>query len=50
MKKDIIIEIPKGSNIKYEIDPKTNRVLVDRILFGSESYPHNYGFVENTLD
>ena len=50
MKKDIIVEIPKNSNIKYEIDPKTNRVMVDRILFGTDRYPHNYGFIENTLD
>lgn len=48
MKKDVIIEIPKGSNIKYEIE--NGKVKVDRILFGSSSYPTNYGYFENTLD
>lgn len=50
MKHTVVIEIPKGSNIKYEYNPKTGRYLVDRILFGAHVYPHNYGFFENTLD
>lgn len=50
MKKEVIIEIPKGSKIKYEIDTKTNELVVDRILFGSNIYPYNYGYLENTLD
>lgn len=45
---DVIVEIPKGSNVKYEIE---NGVLfVDRILAGNFSYPANYGFIPNTLD
>ncbi len=48
MKENVIIEIPKGSNIKYEIED--GKIKVDRILFGSMSYPMNYGFFENTLD
>ncbi len=48
MKKNVIIEIPKGSNIKYEIED--GKIKVDRILFGSMVYPHNYGYFENTLD
>ncbi len=48
MKLDAIIEIPKGSNIKYEIED--GKIKVDRILFGSMRYPMNYGFFENTLD
>lgn len=48
MKDKIIIEIPKGSNIKYEIED--GKVKVDRILFGAMNYPANYGFFENTLD
>ena len=48
MKENIIIEIPKGSNIKYEIED--GKIKVDRILFGSMRYPLNYGFFENTLD
>ncbi len=47
-KEKIIIEIPKGSNVKYEIED--GKVKVDRILFGSMVYPLNYGFFENTLD
>lgn len=53
MKKEpiyITIEIPKGSQIKYEYDRKTGKVLVDRILYGPSAYPQNYGFIENTLD
>ncbi len=48
MKKEIVIEIPKGSKVKYELE--NGRLLVDRILFGSMGYPANYGFIENTLD
>ena len=48
MKENVIIEIPKGSNIKYEIED--GKIKVDRILFGAMNYPMNYGFFENTLD
>ncbi len=48
MKENVIIEIPKGSNVKYEIED--GKIKVDRILFGSMRYPQNYGFFENTLD
>ncbi len=48
MKLNAIIEIPKGSNIKYELE--NGKIKVDRILFGSMRYPLNYGFFENTLD
>ena len=48
MKENIIIEIPKGSNIKYEIE--NGKIKVDRILYGSMRYPLNYGYFENTLD
>ncbi|WP_350267199.1 inorganic diphosphatase [Mycoplasmoides gallisepticum] len=46
----VTIEIPKGSNIKYEYDRKTGQISVDRILYGSEVYPHNYGFIKEALD
>ncbi len=49
MKKNIGVEIPKNSKVKYEID-SNGKLFVDRILFGTEVYPHNYGFIENTLD
>ncbi|MHA0315421.1 inorganic diphosphatase [Mesomycoplasma ovipneumoniae] len=53
MKKIVIlvdIEIEKGSNIKYEIDPKTKKLVVDRILRGDFVYPANYGSIPETLD
>lgn len=42
------IEIPRGSNVKYELDKKTGLLWVDRILFSSVYYPANYGFVPRT--
>ena len=44
-----LIEIPKGSNIKYELDKESGAIFLDRILYGSQFYPANYGFVPNTL-
>ena len=38
-----IIEIPKGSKAKYEIDKETGLLRLDRILFSSVMYPANYG-------
>ena len=46
---NVIIEIPKGSNIKYEIDKESGAIFLDRILYGSQFYPANYGFIPNTL-
>lgn len=40
-----IIEVPKGSKIKYELDKKSGLIKVDRILFSSVHYPANYGFI-----
>lgn len=50
MKLNVTIEIPKNSNVKYEFDRKTNEISVDRILFGSQVYPQNYGFIKEALD
>lgn len=47
---DVIIEVPKGSNVKYEFDPHTNYYRIDRILYGSNVYPQNYGFLPQTID
>ena len=47
---DVLIEISKGTNIKYEMDLKTRKLSVDRTLFTSMYYPYNYGFVPNTED
>jgi inorganic pyrophosphatase len=47
---NVVIEIPKGSNIKYEIDDETGAVFVDRKLFTAMFYPCNYGFVPQTKE
>jgi len=46
---DVTIEIPKGQRNKYEMDHVTGRIRLDRMLFTSTRYPHDYGFVEGTL-
>jgi len=43
-----IIEIPKGSKAKYEIDKESGLVKLDRVLFSSVMYPANYGFIPKT--
>jgi inorganic pyrophosphatase len=49
MPHDVIIEIPKGSRNKYEIDHETGRVWLDRVLFTPFVYPLDYGYFDNTL-
>lgn len=44
-----VIEIPYGSNVKYEIDKTSGAIVVDRVLYSAVFYPANYGFVPNTL-
>ncbi len=44
-----LIEIPLGSKNKYEMDPKTGRIRLDRVLYAAMSYPAEYGIIENTL-
>ncbi|WP_368497401.1 inorganic diphosphatase [Herbiconiux sp. A18JL235] len=46
---DVVVEIPKGSRNKYEVDHETGRVYLDRVLFTSFVYPTDYGYFENTL-
>lgn len=46
---DVVVEIPKGSRNKYEVDHETGRVYLDRVLFTSFVYPVDYGFFEHTL-
>jgi len=46
---DVLIEIPKGSRNKYEMDHSTNRLRLDRTLFTATQYPADYGYVEHTL-
>ena len=44
-----VIEIPLGSNIKYELDKETGLLRVDRVLYSAVYYPANYGFIPQTL-
>jgi len=46
---DVIVEIPQGSRNKYEMDHKTGRIKLDRMLFTSARYPLDYGFVPDTF-
>ncbi|STQ86953.1 inorganic diphosphatase [Helicobacter muridarum] len=46
---NVVIEIPFGSDIKYEIDKDSGAVVVDRIMRSAVYYPANYGFVPHTL-
>jgi len=46
---DAVIEIPRGSRVKYEVDHGTGRVFLDRVLFTPMGYPANYGYIDNTL-
>lgn len=43
-----VIEIGKGSKIKYELDKETGLIKMDRILHTSTHYPANYGFIPRT--
>ena len=43
-----VIEIPKGSSCKYEMDKYTGMLRLDRILYTSTHYPANYGFIPRT--
>lgn len=45
----VVVEIPKGSKNKYELDKDTGLLRVDRILFSSMHYPANYGFIPQTF-
>lgn len=44
-----IIEIPKGTRGKYELDKETGLIKLDRVLFSSMYYPANYGFMPQTF-
>ena len=46
---DVIIEIPLKTKNKFEIDKKTNRIKLDRVLYSAMRYPAEYGYIENTL-
>ena len=44
----VVIEIPKGSKAKYELDKQSGLLKMDRILYTSTHYPANYGFIPRT--
>ena len=46
---EVLIEIPKGSFVKYEIDKSTGKFKVDRFIHTTMGYPFNYGYLPGTL-
>lgn len=44
-----VIEIPRGSSVKYELDKDTGLIRLDRMLHSAVYYPANYGFIPQTL-
>jgi inorganic pyrophosphatase len=44
-----VIEIPSGSNVKYELDKETGLIKLDRVLYSAVFYPANYGLIPRTL-
>ena len=44
-----IIEVPRGSNNKYEINKENGLISLDRVLYGANFYPFDYGFAPQTL-
>jgi inorganic pyrophosphatase len=45
---NVLIEIPKSSLVKYEIDKDTGLLVVDRFIYTAMGYPFNYGYLPNT--
>ena len=45
---EVVVEIPKGSRNKYEVDHTTGSIRLDRVLFSSVHYPTDYGFIPGT--
>ena len=45
---EAVIEIPRGSRNKYEIDKATGAIRLDRVLYSSVHYPTDYGFIPDT--
>ncbi|QDH17086.1 inorganic diphosphatase [Swingsia samuiensis] len=46
---NVVIEIPQGSQVKYEVDKESGAIFVDRFLFTPMAYPAAYGFIPGTL-
>ncbi len=45
---NVVVEIPEGGSIKYELDKESGYIFVDRFLYTAFSYPFNYGFIPGT--
>ena len=45
---NVVVEIPYGSQNKYEIDQKSGALFLDRVIYGAAFYPINYGFIPST--
>ena len=45
----VIIEVPKGSKNKYELDKETGLLRLDRVLYSAVHYPADYGFIPRTF-
>lgn len=46
---EAIVEIPRGSRNKYEMNHQTREIRLDRVLFSSVHYPSDYGFIPGTM-
>ena len=46
---NVVVEIPQGSAVKYEVDKASGALFVDRFLFTATAYPAAYGFIPGTL-
>lgn len=49
MLQTMVVEVPKGSRNKYEMDHETGEIFLDRMLFTATRYPADYGFIPDTL-
>ncbi|GIU69309.1 MAG: inorganic pyrophosphatase [Candidatus Woesearchaeota archaeon] len=45
---NVIIEVPKNSTLKYELDKRTGLIKLDRVLYSAVHYPGDYGFIPRT--
>ena len=46
---NVLVEIPQGSSVKYELDKEAGLMVVDRFIHASSVYPYNYGFIPHSL-
>ena len=46
---NVVVEIPRGSKNKYEVDHETGKIKLERVLYASMVYPAEYGIIEHTL-